>query len=256
MQKTSYNLIFVYGLLVVDLLVNITDNLFSASRHHGDGTTIMFVIVLIQIISIICVVIDLVLHFFETSDQVRKFAWNQRCRAGSEIVRVGDVCPMPQRLALKLVLDKYWWSLLVGLLYLVLTIILQTVRLDPSWHNHRSSVVAVKANLMDEALVDESIFGRNLLERENHGILSEMSNSITSKLPSPEAVPSASNPNLAASTTNINLLPIIVLLIHKLMSTCYYVSFVVVYRANPSQMVNRILFVNKSAHHQIRHESQ
>lgn len=170
MQKASYNVLFVYTLLIVDLVINVSDKLL-----YQQPQTLVFSIVLLQICAIIIVVVDLVLHFFDTSDQVRQIVWFT-FQKGS---------PMPQRTALKLVLDKYWWSLVVGLLYLVLTIILQLIRLDLRWR-------------------------RKMLG------------------------------------SYMEFIPVTVLLAHKLMSTCYYVSLVVICRATPNQMITRI-FNNKTS---------
>lgn len=187
MQKTSYNVLFVYALLIVDLVINVSDKLLYPPQTTEDISKSAFSVVLLQICAILVVVIELVLHFFYISDQVRQFAWFQYTKSSTS-----PRAPMPQRIALKLVLDKYWWSLVVGILYLVLTIILQLIRLDPRWH----------VRTLD--------------------------------------------PSTEGNSMNVynNFIPIIVVLAHKLMSTCYYVSFVVIYRATPNQMINRI-FSNK-----------
>lgn len=191
MQKTSYNVLFVYSLLVADLVINVSDKLLYPPQTTSEISKSAFLVVLLQICAILIVVIDLVLHFFHISDRVRQFAWFQSSKSP-----LNSQAPMPQRTALKLVLDKYWWSLVVGLLYLVLTIILQLIRLDRRWHMK---------------VIEE---------------------------------PSASTKGGTSINVYKNLIPIFVLLAHKLMSTCYYVSFVVIYRATPNQMINRI-FSNK-----------
>lgn len=253
MYKFSYNVIFVYGLLVVDLIINITDHLLTTTatnqtsivqsdfNQRGEINSIAFIVVIIQIFAIFCVVIDLVLHFFQVADQVRQFAWVQLCQdrrvASSETINKSQrliESPMPQRIALELVLKKYWWSLLVGLLYLVLSIILHIIRLDPIWH-YRGSVNNGKLL----SLLDAESSTNNLRMATNELIInSEMASKDES------LAREATRGIEMFSSLNQNLLPVIVLLLHKLMSTCYYVSFVVVYRATPSQMVNRI-FVNK-----------
>lgn len=268
MFKTSLNVIFVYSLLVVDLLVNITDNLLQPSnlnlKNNSDISLSSFIIVLIQIIAIICVIIDLVLHFFQASDQVRQCAWFQKCRdakgAQNRNYRGNnDQCPMPQREALKLVLDKYWWSLVVGCLYLVLTIVLQIYRLDLNLHDRltsseadiRDEVTSTKAFITNEPA---SILDSHLLTKGDiyHSLVSEK---ITNPIEA-EGISSGGTGDDKRGPRQRCLLPIIVLLIHKLMSTCYYVSFVVVYRASPSQMVNRILVGNKNYHHQAKRPVQ
>lgn len=239
MQKTPYNVIFVYSLLVVDLLINITDNLISSSHSNANEiSTAAFSVVIIQILAITCVIINLVLHFFDTSDQVRQFAWAHRCLSDSGDVRRSDrnAQPMAQRLALKLVLDRYWWSLLVGLLYLILTIILQIIRLDPSWH-HSHPKQTMNANLKTE---EPTFSSGSLLDK-----LLEVDETFSGD--SEYNSTSFSGQRSTQGAVNLNLLPVIVLLVHKLMSTCYYVSFVVVYRASPAQKVGRILYISKTS---------
>lgn len=247
MQNTSYNVIFVYSLLAIDLLVNIADKLVPsthidhASRHREISNT-AFLIVLVQIIAIFCVVIDLVLHFFQASDLVRQFAWEHKTKIpDTKNASPAEPIPMPQRTALKLVLDKYWWSLLVGVLYLVVTIILQIVRLDPNWHYS-----ALNSNLLasNESWTTRGFDGSSSSLRMD---VNEQTVPVDSVLIAEEHLLGASTKSDAAdeysdvtTATGGNLLPIIVLVIHKLMSTCYYVSFVVVYRATPSQILSRI----------------
>ena len=315
MLNTSYNVIFVYSLLVLDLLINITDNLLPLNYQAVDKGTVAFTIVIIQIVAIVCVVVDLLLHFFETSDKVRQVAWlrerqqqedtndhKKKATAADEF----QFIPMPSRVALKLVLDKYWWSLLVGSSYLVLTIILQIVRLDPSWHTQHNTAaggIYNRANFDDHTLSVSSLFlGRSSIEAElqptngneppsplllNSSLPTENSNELHLSTSAPSNKPrdyvslvwpstllptatkqqtSASefattgNRRMAVTTarrirSTSSFLPIFVLLLHKLMSTCYYVSFVVVYRASPSQMLNRILFTTgNGAGHKLQHE--
>lgn len=255
MNNKSCNVIFVYTLLVIDLVVNIADNLLPPTEldfHHRkrEISAIAFAIVIIQIVAIFCVVIDLVLYFFQVSDQVRQFAWIQLCRDSEDAngePKLGYVSgPMPQRTALKLVLDKYWWSLLVGLLYLILTIILQIIRLDPSWQFkvYSSKLVAADLELQDQNSGPGSDSLR--MDSKNEILASEL---ITSSLSPANEIQSDKMPELigrpSLPSMEHNLLPLTVLLVHKLMSTCYYVSFVVVYRATPKQIVTRI-FQNKA----------
>lgn len=260
MYKASWTVIFVYSLLVIDLLINITDNLlpshssvsggyyftsepqlaenkansirrsasglgveqkptfrYVTATNISDGTSqstntigsLTFATFIVQILAIVCVVASLLLHFFEVADQLRQSAWllligrqqelpsNRRASHGICFTSTkSNVAPMPLRIALKLVLERYWWSLLVGLMYLVLTIILQIAKLNQS------------------------------LTR-GHFLITKTQ------------ITSHSNGQLDWRRA----LPIAIVLIHKLTSTCYYVSFVVVYRATPGQMVNRILSV-------------
>ena len=324
MFKTSHNVLFVYSLLLIDLLVNISDNLIPAPSYLARNVTNneleliispwTFTIFIIQIIAIICVVIDLVVYFFNVSDQVKQIAClliESEAQIGAtpsnEALQKSDhqasnepaqvqwatqtqsqpncrqaqqqIIPMPQRVALKLVLDKYWWSLLVGLIYLVLTIILQIVRLDPSWHHNQAHLMqqASKAGqpLASENLIqlDTSpdlmfaLFGKqdadkpaaaetrvgpgSLLadQREDRGNLLAADSSLHEDL----QLIAGNNHRGPNRDANMSLVPVLIVLIHKLMSTCYYVSFVVVYRATTSQMVNRILFIN-GKHHQQQHQ--
>lgn len=273
MQKTSCNVIFVYILLVVDLGVNIIDNLlsslpksvFSYNNHHEYINKLAFTLVVIQILAIIFVVVDLALYLLEIAEKVRQFAWLQQCNDGEVIeTKTNAKFPMPQRLALKLVLDKYWWSLMVGLLYLVLTIILQIVRLDPSWHPGTSLPPSLGRE--NSAKNDDRV-GKNLrmdpseLIVTNYHSESALNNNNNYDSVKPTMI---SNDDLTVEPTMVpinkpmtranleqdfrledSLPPIMFLLIHKLLSTCYYVSFVVMYRATPNQMMNRI-FCNKA----------
>lgn len=244
MLKTSHNVVFVYSLLVIDLLVNITDNSLSTSvgdEDQQDINGIVFTVIIVQILAIICVIFDLVLHFFDASDQVRQFAWLQRCQ--SELPSrchhqtACDLSPMPQRVAFKLILDKYWWSLLVGLSYLVLTIVLRIIRLDPSWHNNLSN----HSRPVSASLLPNGGDSQNWMTSD-----SPLDPTTDASYESPRQDSSLSSSGRPAKSHS--LLPTLILLVHKLVSTCYYVSFVVVYRASPSQMMNRILFVNSKQH--------
>lgn len=238
MQKVSTNIVFIYSLLIVDLLVNITDNLLSpaiASQDtgkHGSISILSFAIVIIQVVAIICVIINLVLHFFEASDQVRHLSWSQKCCNSH---RSSASCePMPQRVALKLVLDRYWWSLVVGLLYLVLTIILQIVRIDSSILKPDIVTGTTEKSLYEEELNTDKSSYQNL--RSLHD---EIALAGSEKPPGSAEIYHSSF--ALGSYSFRNLLPTLVLLIHKLISTCYYVSFVVVYRTSPSNMGSRVL---------------
>lgn len=273
MYEISYNIIFVYFFLIIDLIINITDHLLTAStavltttndvqvesQHLRDISSVAFIVVIIQIFAIICVVIDLVLHFFQVSDQVQQFSWFQICQRtcvgdehGSRDNKSNGAIetPMPQRIALKLVLEKYWWSLLVGLLYLVLTIILQIIRLDPSWQHHRGSLnngkLIALMNSDISGIGDLQVSHQNLRMDSSEFILnSEVSSSEDESITKDSRIHDGESvKDKTLFSLNKNFLPVIVLLIHKLMSTCYYVSFVVVYRATLNQKVTRI-FVNK-----------
>lgn len=267
MYEISYNIVFVYCLLIIDLIINITDHLLDATttvvvatndvqvdpKQSKDINSVAFIVVIIQIFAIISVVTDLVLHFFQVSDQVCQFAMLQLCQRNSANAGQGSreknsqKIPMPQRIALKLVVEKYWWSLLVGLLYLVLTIILQIIRLSPDWKHHRGNLnngkLIALLNSDISGVDDLKVSHHNLRMDKNEFIVNSEEESIVEDL-GMHNTGSGSN-DKAFSSLNKNLLPVIILLIHKLMSTCYYVSFVVVYRATLSQKVNRI-FVNKS----------
>lgn len=256
MYRTSKNVIFVYGLLLIDLLVNITDNLVPGAsrwqsyyllptRPEQSGpqrlrrvpivSSLIFATIVVQILAIIMVIISLTLRFFDVADGVRQSAWlvtrrRRRRRGGRELVegaterhaehaasnRWDDklelaLAPMAQRTALKLVLHRFWWSLVVGLTYLVLTIILHINKLDgrQKW----PATIENKPKLADWNADDDE-------KRRLEG-------------------PTETWPPEVESQGDV--WPILIVLIHKLMSTCYYVSFVVVYRASLSQMVNRVL---------------
>lgn len=235
MNKTSCNVIFVYSLLLVDLLVNITDNLLSPANQPKDASNntvgqpktisdIVFVIIMVQILAIVIVILDLIFHFFQISDRVMEYAFMEAKNKSQNSRNPFQVRPMKQREAMKLVLDKYWWSLLVGMFYLVLTIMLQIVKFDPIWHA-KPTMANGNSRHFDE------------LRMEIKDMVMEP-NSLTLIKSEPETT------NLVLSEQN--LLPIILLLIHKLVSTCYYVSFVVVYRATPNQMINRIFGINNN----------
>lgn len=232
MYKISFNIIFVYGLLILDLLINVTDNLISPTIQTFNSIKVVktinntvFVIVLVQIFSIICVILNLILHFFQVSDKVREFAWLKLCEKDDRKLLFK---PMSQKIALSLVLNKYWWSLLVGFFYLVLTIILQIIRLDSSWHFKQSSTKFLSSSLHLINQDDGTIRNQNIDEM----IINSTNNSLLI------GASSIMNPT---QTTTLNLdLSNIIILIHKLVSTCYYVSFLVVYRSTPNQMINRI----------------
>lgn len=261
MNQISYNVTLVYSLLVIDLLVNISDNVVAPShkpiRNIGSkpetpDNSLAFTIYIVQIVAIITVIVDLMWHFLNVSDQVRQFAYlavnknhnNKPFEARS---------PIPQRLALKLVLDKYWWSLLVGLSYLVLTIILQIVRLDPTWH-HYEPVYAGNLTQHGRMLSDQLQYYNEAYERDPASTATTLSNDLGTKIPETATITTIEPPILrsfngralsndqtkASANITMNLVPTLILLVHKLVSTCYYISFVVVYRLQPNQMVHRI----------------
>lgn len=280
MYQISKNVLFVYGLLLIDLLVNITDNLvpnqrkqnyywLSSSMPNGGQhlrrvniiSSSTFATILVQILAIICVVISLALRFFDVADRVRQSSWlltpktpksllsssgqaseprtrQDRCQQRPPFV----VTPMPQRTALKLVLDRYWWSLVVGLTYLVLTIILQINKID----SQRWPTAPLVGNDRGEGrptLANSQQAGPNF-SREMQPDKGSI-DATDETLPSTAAAAETESPELTNQLTDGgSLLPILIVLIHKLMSTCYYVSFVVVYRVSPVQMVNRVLSVN------------
>ena len=271
MYQTSKNVLFVYGLLLIDLLVNITDNLLPSRgkqnyyllvqalpngarsfRRMSIISSFAFATILIQILAIICVVISLALRFFDVADRIRQAAWlvlrkrnsseNQNGQTnGLELIDSNEinrgsyqngslnVVPMPQRTALKLVLDRYWWSLVVGLTYLVLTIILQINKIN-SQRWPMSGLIETSASVAHRP--GESLLIGTQTPRAVHIVQDLNEEAQLAQVP----------PGLGALNDG-NMTTILLVLIHKLMSTCYYVSFVVVYRASPVQMVNRILFV-------------
>lgn len=212
MSTRLCNIVFVYTLLVIDLLINITQNLFSPFRansfHIRDIDSFAFAIVVIQIIAILCVIIDLILYLYHAADKLCQYYWAQLQKATSVSAMS---CFLPQRMALKLVLDKYWWSLLVGAIYLVLTIILQIIRLNPEWQ------YSVTSNDFNSSLPP--------VDKENGSEL----------LSALEELKNRSSPDY--DIFKQNLIPVAVLLAHKLTSTCYYVSFFVVYKTSPDQVM-------------------
>lgn len=256
MQKPSSNIIFIYSLLIVDLLVNITDNLLSPTLSSQDApqresiSTLSISIIIVQVVAVICVIINLVLHFFEASDQVRRLAWLQQC-SGIKDGLVNLRNPMPQRVALKLVLDRYWWSLVVGLLYLVLTIILQIVRLDSSLYRSDGSTAGLDSSTMSDGRTTKRV-----QDSANYQNSRSSSAKITFGNEDNlfEAAELYHSSFVSGSYSLRNLLPTLVLLIHKLISTCYYVSFVVVYRISPCHMGSRILN-NKVIQKDLRHQN-
>lgn len=251
MHKTSSNIIFIYSLLIVDLLVNITDNLLSPTiasqdaQQHESISKLSISIIIVQVVAVICVIINLVLHFFEASDQVRRLAWLQQCSGTNDgLVNLGN--PMPRRVALKLVLDRYWWSLVVGLLYLVLTIILQIVRLDSSLYRSDSLITSSDSSSISSGTTKKM---QDLTDYQNWRSSAKITLGNEDKLF--EAAELYHSSFVSGSYSLRNLLPTVVLLIHKLISTCYYVSFVVVYRISPSHMGSRILN-NKATQNDLR----
>lgn len=250
---------------MLDLLINITDQLLIPpatvkSQHHlnKDLDSVVFIIFLIQIFAIVCVLIDLILHFFQASDQVQQFAWHSQHNFSDGFNQhLNDRAPLPQRVALKLVLDKYWWSLLVGLLYLVLTIILQIIRLDSSLnyqHLDNANISRAVMNLTVESdKLATSKSSANLFRMDmselfinSNGVFNlDHESPLRPRTTGTDVNEKFYDGDETGSTPN-SVLQILVLLVHKLMSTCYYVSFVVVYRATPNQMMNRIFLTNKS----------
>lgn len=248
MYKISYNVTFVYCLLVVDLLINMTDHLIPPTQpnliHGGrDIDSLVFSIVIIQVFAILSVVVDLVLHFFQASDQIIQLARLESCNSSGKPIN----SPMPQRIGLKLVLDKYWWSLFVGLMYLVLTIILQIIRLDPSWHNGGRTYSSMRLVNLTTDYIDSK--KSDSLKMDNNEMIvssAEADAFEDDKLSKSTGISSSNEGNMSDIQSTYNFLPVLILLVHKLMSTCYYVSFVVVYRVSSNSMVNRMFAANKS----------
>lgn len=242
MYKLTYNVLFVYALLILDLLLNISDNLpfgkQPASNTRRTINSVAFSIILVQVVAILCVVFNLALHLFEAAEELRLSAWQETTDSSFR-----RIAPMAPRTALKLVLDKYWWSLFVGLLYLVLTVILQIVRTDPIWHpasSPRPSIGLTTRLTVSVLSPSETSATSNDLFGNDHFRLEpgEGLGSLEAGLLPAARETDATEPGESKS---INFLPTLLLLIHKLVSTCYYVSFVVVYRINPRQMMSRIL---------------
>lgn len=277
MSQFSYNTTFVYSLLVLDLLINITDNVVAPNKQDGKIAQTTLIILVIQILANLAVVIHLVVHLFNVSDQVRQHIWIATMTKGKHPNKNNPNynVQIPQRVALKLVLGKYWWSLQIGIMYLVLTIILQIVRLDPVWHFYEQQSSSIRTN---RPLEVSPVF-YNSLQSYNEAYERDPTSTTTS-LPDDLSVSSTSSfesklDELLASTTvsstkrplfefgnnmpplkgsesvikmGRSLIPLLVLLTHKLVSTCYYISFVVIYRLQPSQMIHRILYNHQQQH--------
>lgn len=228
MVKLSYNVIFVYTLLAVDLLINVANSFLypaqiSSLPHKFGGVTedFAFTIVLVQIFANLCIVFDLILYFFSISDEVKQYASAQAKLLKHNTEHQESILPLPQRQALKLVLDRYWWSLVVSLTYLVLSIEIHLIRLDSSWRT-KAKVSDVSENTHESLRMN---FQVNTIENESMAS-SDLKQSIWS--------------DSDGAVNDSNLFPIVVVLVHRLLSTCYYISLVVIYRAQTSQLVNRI----------------
>jgi len=271
MNQMSKNVAFVYSLLIIDLLVNIADNVVSTNHisrifdRAESATRVAFMIYIIQVFAIIIVVLNLIWHFLNISDKVEQSSYLVvRSTHKSRVTFTNR--PLPHRLALKLVLDKYWWSLLVGALYLVLTIILQIIRLDSAWHLQET---AVFRNLRQSQYVTghrarlqyyNEAFERNPTAKdhqENSLNVTMIGNELlTNMLKTTTPLPPREK-NRDDDQMFKNLVPIMIILVHKLVSTCYYISFVVIYRLQPSQMVNRVLASQSVARRQsLQHQRE
>lgn len=227
MFKLSCNVVLVYTLLVVDLLINVFNNLISPTaqldlpfRLGSSTRDLAFIIVLVQISANVFVAADLALYFLSISDKVKQHAWSQQERTESH----GQEAPMPQRRALKLVLDRYWWSLVVSLTYLVTSIELHLIRFNASLHT--------------QAKVSESRENTHSPLRMELQVHTVESGSMASSDRENSIWSSTESEN---SFEDSNLLPMLLLLFHKLLSTCYYISLVVICRAQTSQIVGRIV---------------
>lgn len=245
MSQLTSKALFIYVLLSIDLFVNITDELIAPRKlvtHTSpieDVNNMAFVLVLIQIASILCAVSSLISHFLEAADQVIQRAVLIPCNGShTDAIQQSPLrgVQLPRRSALKLVVDKYWWSLLVGSSYVVLTIILQIIRLDPDWHHrpklmsHVSFPESSHANL---SVADFLLDSREILQRENYN--GHRDHIISGRYGSGE------NDNVSGDQSETTWMSIMVSMFHKLISTCYYVTFVVINRTSPKQMTTRIL---------------
>lgn len=220
---------------MIDLFVNITDELIPpwSPEFKQSGrqiNSVAFILVLIQVTSIMCAVLSLISQLFDASDLLIKHATLKVCKDDDnhpETPKLILRSKIPYRSAMKLVLDKYWWSLVVGSSYMVITIILQIVRLDPSWHD---------SSLLSDGLGSPPKF------RGSKGTDPWMNVQDT---PHSAVFDIYRDTRLAEAGEfrdhNSGWIPIFISMFHKLMSTCYYVTFVVINRTLPRQMMSRIL---------------
>lgn len=305
-KQHRINVFIIYILLLVDLTINITEKLIpireirvpasqaesttglrnnggnnftnsnedrmNGNVHHNDYriNTTAFIIVLVQILSIICAIINLIFHFLEAANKIRleaivervtkqtkpnnngifalsstsspqsqssehlsrraskqnnnnnnnidpnsrvnknnnnnnnarfKEQINRDLSVESQATKLRLPTGLPISASIKLVIDRYWWSLVVAISYLILSLCLQIVRIE--------SGLSV-TETMDNKRKVEYVTNQEKVE-ENFQQHEQI------------------------------WMPILISMLHKLMSTCYYVSFVVIYRLTPDQIKERIL---------------
>lgn len=308
-QRNQLNVLLIYSLLIIDLFVNISDKLIPAhywledededqidqtKRGQEDKKTqvrmvqisgLAFIVVISQITSIVCVIINLIFHFLKASDELSLNAVieevvnineNKSSKLEEEeekeakklklaetqikhAYREENGQSLPMSTALKLIIDHYWWSLIVGLFYLVLTIIMQIVRLDTVWldrsfsNGKQTTLAALHGPVASYEEKNENVFTSvsttNTFSSSRDDSLTRLDTMIDNvhKINQYEInnhdktyhhLPLMSKQH---HNHNISWLPIIVSVFHKLLSTCYYVSLVVIYRVTPKQMKDRIL---------------
>lgn len=291
------NVIIIYILLLIDLTINITDKLIPSreivgpaegnrdissnglrntgnnfsgrNRNHVEYriNPTAFIIVLVQILSITCAIINLMFHLLEAADKIRFEAIVERVIVGGQdncdhndpalrsnknnklnesvkdnlTAQTNDqddrktydnlnVRPraaalrlpsgLPISASIKLVIDRYWWALVVAISYLVLSMCLQIVKFET------------------DITLSENV--GKLFENENDYVTVLEKNITILKSMDHERRFLDSSPDLRHQDEQI-WLPVFISMSHKLMSTCYYVSFVVIYRLTPAQIKDRIL---------------
>lgn len=236
--------------MLIDLLVNIFDHLLLKYERCLTGAF------LIQDLAIACALISLMVHFLNISDQVRISSrahfldvYLNSKEDGAKLLDLNKLnqhlALIPQRIALKLVLDKYWWSMFVGFLYSVLTLISQISKLDSleyeHGYQHRQTTVM-------EPFRDGSVLKENLTTINNNSELIKLAdsfklapNTLAFKEFSTETkLDTNKDPGDLVISTSTSTYSILLLLLHRIVSTCYYVSFLVMYRISPNHIVNRL----------------
>lgn len=232
--------LFIYILLTVDLFVNVSDKpLYSVLAETQDESSkgiyrlVAITLELVQLLTIMCVVLIILLHLFEATDKVIQHGALQiykddtNCQSGSDPILDYE---LSQKLALKLVLKRYWWSLSIGIAYLVVTIIIRFVKFDTLDDSARSQIVSSRN---DEDVHIESLRS-NLKSWNSYEEFKSSREDVT--LTSPEFIDQK-----GSNQTNISWISLIISIFHKLLSTIYYITTIIIIRTTPENMMKGIL---------------
>lgn len=232
----------VYILLLLDLIINISGQFNVTGGSQGNISTLAFTIVVLQLAGLLCLTLIVVARFFKAADEIIQNArYRESLSKGRHVTVTYTIVPL--RAALRLVLDKFWWSLAAGTVYIVVTLILQIVRLDPTWQSTTASTeLRQPIDRLDNWRDDSEAASLRSY------VTPEYQDSAATRQPIDITSTSGAHQtwNATDHQDKPSWLPVVVLFAHKLMSTCYYVSVIVVNRMSSRHIISQVLNVKNS----------